>query len=149
VNEEGSMMNTMLKTTAVMEIPTGIALLAVPAWLASILLGAPLDTSPGLAVARLAGAAILSLGVVCWVGSGDSRSRATIGIVAAMLLYNLIAVAVLVSARFWLGMIGMGLMPVASMHAGLAVWCMACLRVACSQGDHPGVNAQPHGGATG
>ena len=142
-------MYAMLKTTAIIEIPTGIALLAVPAWLASTLLGAPLDTSPGLALARLAGAAILSLGVACWVGSGDARSRATIGLVAAMLLYNPAAVALLVSARFHLGMTGMGLMPVAAMHAGLALWCMACLRVACSQGDHPGVNAQPHGGATG
>ena len=79
-------MYAMLKTTAIIEIPTGIALLAVPAWLASTLLGALLDTSPGLALARLAGAAILSLGVACWVGSGDARSRATIGLVAAMLL---------------------------------------------------------------
>jgi hypothetical protein len=114
-------MYAMLKTTAIIEIPTGIALLAVPAWLASTLLGAPLDTSPGLALARLAGAAILSLGVACWVGSGDARSRATIGLVAAMLLYNPAAVAFLVSARFHLGMTGMGLMPVAAMHAGLAL----------------------------
>jgi hypothetical protein len=114
-------MYAMLKTTAIIEIPTGIALLAAPAWLASTLLGAPLDTSPGLALARLAGAAILSLGVACWVGSGDARSRATIGLVAAMLLYNPAAVALLVSARFHLGMTGMGLMPVAAMHAGLAL----------------------------
>ncbi len=107
------MMKAMLRTIAVIEVTTAIALLAVPALLVSALLGAPLDTSAGLVVARLAGAAVLSLGVACWLGIRDARSRATVGIVAAMLLYNLAAVVLLASARFRLGMMGVGLMAMA------------------------------------
>jgi hypothetical protein len=128
-------MKALLITTAISEITTGIALLAVPALLVSILLGATLDTSAGLAVARLAGAALLSLGVACWFGSRDTQSRAAIGIVAAMLLYNLAAVALLVSLRYYAGMTGMGLLPASALHAVLAVWCIACLRAAWLRGS--------------
>ena len=121
-------METMLKTTAIIEATTGIVLLAAPAWLASILLGAPLDTAAGLVVARLAGTALLALGVACWLGSRDVQSRAAVGIVAAMLLYNLAAVVLLGSAHFCVGMTGIGLIPAAVLHTALAVWCIACLR---------------------
>jgi hypothetical protein len=86
-------------------------------------------------VARLAGAALLSLGVACWFGSRDTQSRAAIGIVAAMLLYNLAAVALLVSLRYYAGMTGMGLLPASALHAVLAVWCIACLRAAWLRGS--------------
>jgi membrane protease YdiL (CAAX protease family) len=73
------MMKKLLVTTAIIEITTGIALLAVPALLASILLGSTLDTHAGFAVARVAGAALLSLGLACWFGgqltSGCSGRR--------------------------------------------------------------------------
>ena len=121
-------MKKLFMVTAIIEITTGIALLAVPALLASILLGGDLSTSAGLVVARLAGAALLSLGVACWFGSRDARSRAAVGIVAAMLLYNLAAVAVLVYASVGLGLSGIGLWPAAVLHLALAVWCIACHR---------------------
>src|SRR5271165_4202527 len=98
----------LLTTTACIEVAAGIALLAVPAWLASLLFGAPLDGLAGLVLTRLAGAALVSLGVVCWFGRRDANSGAAAGIVAAMLLYNLAAVVLLVTARFWLGMSGFG-----------------------------------------
>lgn len=122
------MMKKLLVTTAIIEITTGIALLAVPALLASILVGSTLDTPAGFAVARVAGAALLSLGFACWFGSRDARSRAAIGIVAAMLLYNLAVVVLFVSLRYGAGMTGMGLLPASALHAALAVWCIACLR---------------------
>ena len=126
-------MTALLMTTAIVEVITGIALLAVPALLASILLGAALDTSAGLAVARLAGAALLALGLACWFGSRDTQSRAAIGIVAAMLLYNLAAVVLLLSLRYYVGMTGIGLLPASALHAALALWCIACLRAAWTQ----------------
>ncbi len=55
----------LLTTTAIVEVAVGIPLVAVPAWLAPILLGATLDGSAGLVVARIAGSALVSLGVVC------------------------------------------------------------------------------------
>lgn len=122
------MVRALLVVTAIIECATGMALMAVPAWLASILLGAELGSPASRVVARLAGAALLSLGVACWQGSRDVQSRAAVGIVAAMLVYNVAAVVTLVSARFCKGMAGMGLVPVAVLHAALAGWCVACLR---------------------
>ena len=117
----------LLTTTAIVEVAVGIPLVAVPAWLAPILLGATLDGSAGLVVARIAGSALVSLGVVCWYGRRDSQSRPAVGIVAGMLFYNIAAGVLLASARFWLGMSGMGLLPAAALHIALAVWCIACL----------------------
>jgi hypothetical protein len=129
------MMKALLMTTAIIEITAGVALLAVPGLLAAALLGSPLDTPAGLAVARFAGAALLALGVACWLGSRDTRSRAAMGIVAAMLLYNLAAVVLLVSLRYCVGMTGIGLLPALVLHAALAVWCIACLRTAWLRGS--------------
>ena len=128
------MTKALLPATAIIESATGIALLAAPASLASILLGAPLDTSAGLVVARLAGTALLALGIAGWFGSRDAQSRTAAGLVAAMLLYNIAAVVLLVSARFCLGMTGMGLLPVAVLHTALAAWCVAGLRTAWLRG---------------
>jgi hypothetical protein len=122
------MMKALLITTAIIETVTGIALLAVPALLASILLGSTLDTPAGLVVARIAGASLVSLGVACGCASRDSQSRSVLGIVAAMLFYNLAAVVLLLGARLGAGMTGMGLLPVSALHAALAVWCIGCLR---------------------
>ena len=117
----------LLTTTAIVEVAVGIPLVAVPAWLAPILLGAPLDGPAGLVLARIAGSALVSLGVVCWFGRRDPQSRSAVGIVTGMLLYNIAAGVLLVSARFWLGMSGLGLLPAAALHIALAVWCIACL----------------------
>lgn len=120
--------NKFLAVTAILEGSVGIALLAVPSLLVPILLGGSLDTSATVVVARLAGTALFSLSGACWAGSRDSDSKAAVGIVAVMLFYNIAATAVLVSARFHLGMTGIGLLPAAVLHAGLTVWCVVCLK---------------------
>jgi hypothetical protein len=127
ITELNGMMKPLLVVSAIIEISTGIALLAIPALLAPILVGAELDTPAGLAVARIAGAALLSLGFACWFGSRDTQSRAAVGIVAAMLTYNLAAATLLLSFRYYANMSGEGLLPASMLHAALAVWCIACL----------------------
>jgi hypothetical protein len=123
-------MKKLLEVSAIIEIATGIVLLVVPVLLASILLGSALDTAGGLAVARVAGVAIVSLGLACWFGSRDAHSRACLGIIAAMLVYNLGIVVLFVSLHYGAGMTGMGLLPVSALHAAMAVWCITCLRMA-------------------
>ena len=114
----------LLVVTAIVEAGTGLALVMVPSVVTTILLGATLDPPVALVVARIAGVALLSLGVACWLASKEARSRASRGLIAAMLLYNVAVPVVLALA----GLYGIGLWPVVLAHAALAVWCMACLR---------------------
>jgi len=123
----GDCMKILLIFTAVLEGLTGLALLLAPALPVSLLLGISLDTSGGVVVARVAGAAVLSLGVACWVASGDGRSRAARGLVTAMSLYNVV-VAILAHAWLGLALSGLGLWPAAVLHLALAFWCMARLQ---------------------
>ncbi len=60
-------MKKLLIVTAVLEAGTGLGLMAVPAPLIRLLAGATLDTAGGLIVARVAAAALLALGLACWL----------------------------------------------------------------------------------
>ena len=99
-----------------------------PPLVARLLLGVPIDAPAALVVGRIAGAALLSLGGACWLARDDGPSRARRGLVAAMLLYNSVAVAVLASAGAGVRLVGVLMWPAVALHAVLAVWCIACLR---------------------
>jgi hypothetical protein len=123
-------MRTLLAVTALLEAATGALLLFSPSVLASLLLGAPLGTVAGSVVARVAGAALLALGVACWLAKNDGASRAAQGLLAAILLYNVVAAALLgLSWTRW-QLSGVALVPAMILHLGLAVWCLVCLRAA-------------------
>ena len=115
--------------TAVIEAGTGLALLVSPALLAAILIGAPFDTLADSVVGRVAGAALLTLGLACWLARNDEQSRAATGLIVAMLLYNVATLLVLAFAGLGWGLLGVGLWPAVVLHALMAVWCLACLRL--------------------
>ena len=118
----------LLMVTALVEMPIGLLLLFSPALLVPFLLGASLDAPAAFVVARLAGAALLSLSGACWLARDDGPSRARRGLIAAMLLYNSTAAAVLANAGAGVRLVGVLMWPAVALHAVLAVWCIACLR---------------------
>ena len=120
-------MSRLLKLTALIEAVTGLGLLAVPAIIVRLLLGAEISGA-SIPLGRVAGAALLALGVACWLARDDTQSRASRGLVVAMLMYNLVATAVLAFAGIGLGLHGVALWPAVVLHAAMAVWCVACLR---------------------
>jgi hypothetical protein len=119
---------TLLMVTALVETPIGLMLLLSPDFVGALLLGASLDAPAALVVARVAGAALLSLGSACWLARDDGPSRARRGLLAAMLLYNSVAVAVLAHAGAVARLVGVLMWPATALHAALAVWCIAGLR---------------------
>jgi hypothetical protein len=106
------------------------ALAVAPSVLVQLLLGVVPRTAAGITVSRVAGAAILALGVVCWLARQDAAGRAARGLVAVMLIYNAAVVAILVLARTNQGLSGIALWPVVLAHAVLAVWCVVALSAA-------------------
>ena len=122
-----ALMRTLLIVTALLEAGTGLALAACPSRMVSLLIGSPLDTRQGSVVGRLAGTALLTLGLVCWLARNDQQSRVTAGPVAGMLFYNVAAAALLAYARLGLGLSGVGLWPAVVLHAAFALWCIRSL----------------------
>ena len=61
-------MSRVLVLAAIGEIATGVALFLVPALVGQLLLGADL-TGMAATVARVAGIALIGLGVACWPGT--------------------------------------------------------------------------------
>jgi len=121
-------MKTLHTVTAVIELGAGLALLCCPLATVTLLVGgAPPDAPAALTVARVGGAGLLALGVACWLARGDTQSRAARGLVAAMLLYDVAAVAVLAFAGIGFGLHGVALWPAVVLHAVMAVWCVTCL----------------------
>lgn len=120
-------MKNLLATTAVLEVGTGLVLVACPAVLATSLLGAQLDTPVGLTVARVGGVALLAFGTACWLARLDGHSQVARGLVLAMVVYNIGAFAILVYAGLALRLLGVGLWPTVVVHAAMAAWCITSL----------------------
>jgi hypothetical protein len=114
---------TLLMVTTLVETPIGLMLLFSPSLVAGLLLGASLDAPASLVVGRIAGAALLALGVACWLARDDGPNLARRGLLAAMLLYNCAAGAVLAHAGAVAGLVGVLMWPAVALHAAFAVWC--------------------------
>jgi hypothetical protein len=109
------------------EAATGLVLVTAPSLLVELLLGAAPGTAAGVTASRVAGAAILALGVACWLARENAAGGAARGLIVAMLLYNAAVVAILVLAWANQGMSGIALWPVVLAHAALAVWCVVAV----------------------
>jgi hypothetical protein len=126
-----------LVATALLETVTGVLLLALPGLPLSLLLGS--DSAPPelLVCARVAGAALVSLGVACWL-ERDRRTPPPRGLLTGVLLYDVLAALVLAYAGWFVGLAGMALWPAVAIHTLLAVWGARCL-----SSDSPRPPAQP------
>jgi hypothetical protein len=118
---------SLLSVTGALEAATGMVLLVAPSVVVELLLGAVPGTPAGMTVSRVAGVALLALGVACWIAREDAAGRAAKGLVAAMLFYNVAVVAILVLAWTNSGLFGIAFWPVVLAHTGLAAWCVADL----------------------
>jgi hypothetical protein len=107
----------LFSVAAAVEGATGLALIICPHAVASLLLGANLEGA-GIAVARVAGIALLALGLVCWMGRQDGNKTA---VLIAMLTYNLLVTAYLTYLGFGGELVGILLWPAIAIHAVLTL----------------------------
>lgn len=122
ISSVAKVIKNLLIVSALAETPVGVALIVAPGMIANVLLGASLDTAASLTVARVAGSALLAIGVACWLMRNDGR-----GVVTAMLIYNVASVAVLGHAGAIAGLTGVLLWPAVALHVALALWCITCV----------------------
>ena len=98
-------MKKVLVLAAVSEAATGVALLIVPSLVGRLLLGEEL-TGIAIPVARVAGIALIALGVACWPGPPR----------AGMLTYSAAVTLYLAYLGFAGGLSGMLLWPAVVLH---------------------------------
>src|SRR5208337_84686 len=103
-------MKKLLILTGAAEAATGVALMVAPALVGRLLLGVEL-VGVSAVVARVAGIALLALGVGCWPGP------ASLG----MLTYSTLATVYLARLAFGREWVGPLLWPVVGLHAVLAI----------------------------
>ena len=130
-------MSALYTATAVIEAGAGLALLCLPSAAVYLLLDARLEAPAALAVARVGGVALLTLGVAFWLARGDTQSRAARGLVAAMVIYNLGVALVLGAVGIRSERVGVVLWPAVVLHTAMTVWCMMSLRYATTS-ERPG-----------
>jgi hypothetical protein len=118
----------LLLTTAFVEVATGLCLLVLPAVLLTILLGTEHATGDALFVGRIAGVAVLAIGIASWMARSDAFTPAQLGLLTGILIYDAAASMLLAFAGSVLEMNGVLLWPAVALHAILALWCLSCLR---------------------
>ena len=102
-------MKKALKFAAVAEAATGLALLIDPALVGRLLLGEEL-TVIAIPVARVAGIALIALGIACWPGPP----------LVGMLVYSSLVALYLAYCGIALGLSGVLLWPAIVLHAVLS-----------------------------
>ena len=107
--------------TAVLESVAGLTLLVAPAVFIRLLFGSTVDVFPAAGVARLTGAALLSLGAACWWARHEERSATSRALVGGMLIYNATVVPLVIAGA--LGALGPLQWAAVVLHGALAIWC--------------------------
>jgi len=98
-------MTSALKFAAVSEAVTGLALLIAPSLVGQLLLGEQLS-GVAIPVARVAGIALIALGIACWPGPP----------LVGMLVYSALVTLYLAYLGFAGGLTGVLLWPVVVLH---------------------------------
>jgi hypothetical protein len=120
-----AMSRFLLIVTSFLEFTTGIAMLIAPSQVIKLLLGNGLDSPQLLVLARITGAALISIGVSCW-STKDLDAAARAGLIRGLLIYNIAVPVVLIYAAINLGMRGLAFWLGCVVHSALAISCIVC-----------------------
>jgi len=108
----------VLVLTVLVELGTGVALIAKPAVVVRLLLGADL-AGAGIVAGRCFGVALVALALACWPGRrADAGDRSAF---RGMLVYNALIALYLIELGTAARMQGMLLWPAAILHALVAL----------------------------
>jgi hypothetical protein len=106
---------TLAMMSAVIETTTGIVLIANPSFVVHLLIGTALSDG-GIAIGRVGGFGLLSLGMACWPNGRVANVQA----ISALFTYNLLAALYIGFLGIVGGFAGYLLWPACVLHALLA-----------------------------
>lgn len=112
-------MKLLLSVTAALEGAVGLALLIKPALPVQLLLGGTLDSPAALTIARVGGAALLAIALLCWLW----RRKGERALAGTLLFYNAAAAVILGQAALVHGVSGAAIWPAIGLHIVMAGWC--------------------------
>jgi len=118
----GTFTKTLLTVKAGVETLAGLAMLLFPGLAITLLFGVRLTDSAAMALGWMAGVALLTLGLACWMVRKETHGSAARGVVVAMLFYDAAIVAIFLLARVRGGLSGVCLWPAVGLHLGLGAW---------------------------
>jgi hypothetical protein len=118
----------LLGVTGVLELLTGLALLFAPSLTVQLLVGEAPGSASAIVVGRVAGSALLAIGLICGLESRDQGAHSRTGLRAGLLAYNVAVPMLLAHAALANGARGALFWPAVVGHATLALWCLARLR---------------------
>jgi hypothetical protein len=129
----------LLTVTAFLEVAAGLLSLAFPSVPLVLVLGVDQTSPEAVIFIRIAGAALLALGLACWAGRNGVDRPAQSGLLLGVLSYDVIVAGILAYTGAVLRLAGIVLWPAVALHAALAVWCVACLwgKPSGQQGRNP------------
>jgi hypothetical protein len=107
---------TLTVMSAVVEIATAAALIANPSFVVHLLIGATLSDG-GVAIGRVCGFGLLSLGLACWPSGAVVSAQAAL----ALFTYNLLTALYIGSLGVVEGFAGYLLWPACVLHALFAL----------------------------
>jgi len=108
----------LLAVAAIIEFGTGLALMAIPGIVTTLLVGVEV-AGVGRAVARCFGVALVALGIACWLGQRPAVSGSPA--FRAMLTYNALLALYLTDLGALEHVQGLLLWPAAIIHAAMAL----------------------------
>jgi len=118
----------LLTAIAIAELGAGLGLLVAPATVVELLLGQPLGPGAPLVVGRVAGIALVAIGLMCWLERSNTRGGSLTGLLIGLLVYNGAVPVLLVYSYVSYAMNGLGLWPVVALHLVFTVLLAASLR---------------------
>jgi hypothetical protein len=105
-----------LTVTALVETATGLGLLALPSLPITLLLGPGPITVETAFIARIFGAALIAIGLSCFLSRTGGQEKSQTGSLVGVLFYNLAAAGLLGYAGSCLQLRGIAIWPAVTLH---------------------------------
>ncbi|WP_310387944.1 hypothetical protein [Roseateles sp.] len=127
---------TLLKVIAAVELLTGLGLLLAPSLVAELLLGLPLGPGAPLVVGRVAGLALVAIGLICGLENMRDCGASPTGLLVGLLAYNGAVPLLLIHSCVTNGTSGIGLWPTVALHLAFTFFIATCLRSNSAGREH-------------